>query len=1191
MRLTTAIIVLLLFSAPLSAVVSGSADEETVASGRSSGIDVSVDSVAISYTSSTNESKYRMFSSNYPIFGFNRPAQLYTIDTVVGVPVNVQISVSNSGTVDTGSFDLRVKVLHNEYQRFEMFNSTVQILNVGAGSSTTASIDVVVNYSGNHTLAIYPEYQWIDDNLNNDDFQRHFTVAYSYSNCDDFTGWTVGPEWSLNSDTSISAGRSCHVGNGEFSTYSPSQVTSLETPVFDLSDAHPNPTNTVGLGFFYTGSAGSGDTFRTYALDKTGNWDSLLTIQNTIDGSFQDGANWQTFSANANGHTSPVVPMDFSEHFHQNSKLKFELTADANDEDIGYWFDEFVLIYDQVARETEYAFESRGIQTTGSLPDEWGKVSIEVSNTGNISDRLLPILNGIDEDWQYYFAHSTGATIPQNAGFTIMPGESRQIDLFLRPDVNETIGFKQMDLVFQSASNSAVNSTLPISYQVQPDRIPSVIVPSQRPSCAPGQSCNFQIDVENIGQATDVFELSVDGASLSDGWSVQLSWNQPSAILARPNMPVTIDLQMTVPAEAIPDSTSSFDMIVTSQNNSEKFANQEITISASLTSDAGFELIETGQDWSVFAGESITLNYKLFNNASRQDIFDIDIISSGGMNWEIVEEQRPSLFINSQGYSTLSVTIIAPTNAQAGDHGPSITIRATSQRSGMTFESIEFTDLRVGNVEDLSLRILTGAERIKPGEATMMFFEVENNGNGESVALVEIQDVSESWSWWIRINDQNHSGGIDLTASYDLGDIIQFELWIILPMTEASGEIHDLIVTVTPESGITDANISDNSVEVSFITSSVKKPILLIDDYPSSVFLGSSYSINGSITNSGNAPDNSVTLRPTLSSSPEALGLTGFITLNGVSYPVNGDEIQISMNIAESINFTIDVIVPENAQLNTRIVVQITARGGVNSDGFPYEIDRDVLTIADQRRSIDFSIENLELESIRDGGTGAFWINLTSMSSLQENLALTITTGDGWESGCGVDIDNSSNSYNYNFTIPDSSLTPGYVNLLCSVERISGDYSNDLELMIESIDGEIIYRETLSFTFEQEAEDVSFVTNLTSNLAIVGVLIGVVIAIVVLLITRSRGQDDEEEMKSVQLNKIEEDRGGTSQAGPPIISQENQQQGQLQSVEVKSLANEDEVPKLPSSGLPDGWTMEQWKWYGKQYLEQLEQQD
>jgi len=27
-----------------------------------------------------------------------------------------------------------------------------------------------------------------------------------------------------------------------------------------------------------------------------------------------------------------------------------------------------------------------------------------------------------------------------------------------------------------------------------------------------------------------------------------------------------------------------------------------------------------------------------------------------------------------------------------------------------------------------------------------------------------------------------------------------------------------------------------------------------------------------------------------------------------------------------------------------------------------------------------------------------------------------------------------------------------------------------------------------------------------------------------------------------------------------------------------------EAPPLPSSGLPEGWTMEQWKWYGHEYL-------
>ena len=31
---------------------------------------------------------------------------------------------------------------------------------------------------------------------------------------------------------------------------------------------------------------------------------------------------------------------------------------------------------------------------------------------------------------------------------------------------------------------------------------------------------------------------------------------------------------------------------------------------------------------------------------------------------------------------------------------------------------------------------------------------------------------------------------------------------------------------------------------------------------------------------------------------------------------------------------------------------------------------------------------------------------------------------------------------------------------------------------------------------------------------------------------------------------------------------------------------EREAPPVPEGGLPDGWTMEQWKWYGHQWLEQ-----
>ena len=34
-----------------------------------------------------------------------------------------------------------------------------------------------------------------------------------------------------------------------------------------------------------------------------------------------------------------------------------------------------------------------------------------------------------------------------------------------------------------------------------------------------------------------------------------------------------------------------------------------------------------------------------------------------------------------------------------------------------------------------------------------------------------------------------------------------------------------------------------------------------------------------------------------------------------------------------------------------------------------------------------------------------------------------------------------------------------------------------------------------------------------------------------------------------------------------------------------SQVEEPQTPPVPEAGLPDGWTMEQWKWYGAQWLE------
>ena len=80
------------------------AEDSNETSGRATGVDVGVIDYAFSYTNSVDEGNYRMFSSNHPIIGFNRPANLFVIDAMVDKPIHVDIDVENFGTAPSGTW-------------------------------------------------------------------------------------------------------------------------------------------------------------------------------------------------------------------------------------------------------------------------------------------------------------------------------------------------------------------------------------------------------------------------------------------------------------------------------------------------------------------------------------------------------------------------------------------------------------------------------------------------------------------------------------------------------------------------------------------------------------------------------------------------------------------------------------------------------------------------------------------------------------------------------------------------------------------------------------------------------------------------------------------------------------------------------------------------------------------------------
>ena len=84
MRIQLAVLIVLLLSATTVPFQSLPDDQSSKAysMNRATGIDLSVSDISYSYPNFADQQKYQMFSSNYPIFSFNRPELLFVVDAV-----------------------------------------------------------------------------------------------------------------------------------------------------------------------------------------------------------------------------------------------------------------------------------------------------------------------------------------------------------------------------------------------------------------------------------------------------------------------------------------------------------------------------------------------------------------------------------------------------------------------------------------------------------------------------------------------------------------------------------------------------------------------------------------------------------------------------------------------------------------------------------------------------------------------------------------------------------------------------------------------------------------------------------------------------------------------------------------------------------------------------------------------------
>ncbi|MDA9156244.1 hypothetical protein N9N88_01695 [Candidatus Poseidoniaceae archaeon] len=1158
-------------SIPFGGLVNLAGENAHGVAARGTGVDLTVTEVSFSYTTPGDEEQYRMFSSNYPVLGFNRPQSLYVTDAVVDVPIQLEALVENLGTASSGFIDVNIKVLHNEYALFEPINETLQLSSLAGGESNTVSKTFTPTYSGNHTLIVRATSTVSDDNVQNDAFGATMTVASLYFNCDNLNGWAAGTEWGLSTDTALSMGSSCHAGNGQSSSYSNNLASSLTTPVMDMSDAVSNPSRTNGLSFYYTGSAETNDRLKVQVKTAFGNWFDLATVQGTVDQSFIDGQDYRTFSVNDGGIMSPLIPVP-QEHFHAQTQFRFLFESDATLTDIGYYFDELVIVYDQKVRAEEYALSSNGISTDGSVPGEWGAVRVEVVNDGNISDSILPQIIGLPAEWEVYYANPNGVSINEQSGVLLAPGESKLIDIKIKPDENATTGFQQMTFRGESSQYSDVNTTLPMQFQVMPDREPYILRPEVAPACPPGSSCPFSLEVQNRGDATDVFVLDLDTSNLGQGWNVNFGWTQSENVLVRPDTPVNVDFILTVPETAIPDSMYEFSLTATSQNTSTRSHTQDIDVSASMISDAsvGMTQEQKNQIWEMDAGDSISIEFTIWNNASRQDIFSISIDHSNVGSWVIESPPTQAAVVNSQSSATFRIEVTSPTTAQAGDMAPSITPTITSQRSGMVFQGAEFDEISVRTVSDLRLTLIEAPIKLKPGVPTLLTVDVENNGNGPVEAILTTESIPESWSWWVRIDNMNHSGPIELSARYDNEYAVTLDIMILLPSEERAGEIHTLSFSVENSEGLPDIMNSDNVIEFDTITAAVRIPSLFANMTESTAAVGDSSSVSVTVKNIGNAVDDSFVVMASVSVSPPNDELMSFLSVgdSGASLPM-GLYNPFVMAAGQEMVVKVDMIIPDSMQLNSRIVVSFEVIAGNNAENKPYELVHDVLILVDSQRVLNAELSQT-MNGTTESGTGVpFWLNLTSTSSQDEIYNVEISKPQGWQIVClGLLVNESGR----NFEFEPGHISPKYEDIKCELHRLEGPLEGNLQFVVESEDGVLSWQDEQFYVFEQmETEQFEMNAEVLAT-SIAGFLFA---AVILTLLLRKRSNRETEEMYDSHPKTIPVFETVELEQGPPISSPTPEPSP------VPLLTG----PEVPAEGLPAGWSMEQWQYYGQQYLD------
>ena len=1100
---------------------------------RASGIDVRPTAAVVEYVSSSDATQYAALSSPDPSsIGLTRPAGLWIVDGMLGAQMRISVTIENLGSTNSGSFNVDCRILHNEYSSFELHTYTQGISDISGGNTHTFAFTWVPDYSGNHTVEIITLHT-SDDDTSNDRGTRSLTIGNLYDRAETTSGWTHGNGWSASGDTSLSGSNSFHVGGsgGSTSTYGNSWSTGLESPTFDLSDAHPSPVGAAGgIGFFYTGHVLAGDVLHVDIWDG-GAWTRISG--NGMSGLIDDSTlnNWNIQMVGGR----PYFPMQMAAA-NANWKFRLQFDSDASGTEIGYWVEDVVMFYDQKARLEEYSTVISQAANGHAQPGEWSSQQVTIINDGNVSDRILPTVTGLPAGWNFSFQHVSGSQLQPGTPIELDPGESKVIQVRIQPAMGAPVASQPFTLELTSADAPAHQVTRQLSMTVDPSYRPLWSAGPHNFFCVPGQSCDFQVELHNDGDAQDTFTLSSADVTTEPGWTWALDFEQPGSITVPAGGSTWVELSGTVANGAQPGEKVAIDLTATSNADPSKFATIRPNMTAAMVSDAhvavaGSDVPEDG--WWFEPGQTHLIPFTIWNNASRQDTLRFSFESTGVRGWTMSIASQDTVVISPGGTAQVILSVQAPSNAIADDPGPILLPHAVSLESGTAATNTSFAGLRVLMEHNLVLTIASAPTHLEPGVATPIAFDIENDGNGADLALITLSGAPASWAWWVEVGGANITGPLSLSSSIDGSDWATGTLWVQPPGTEEASTEFLLSIEARPHEG-EESTPEDCTVQFEILTLATARPYLsAFEAEESELWVGQEMTWELNLTNDGNTFDSRARVR-VLSDALHPGMIAQLSSSRGNTGQLNG-WIDLPLGAGASETLTITFRTLDDFPFGTTIQLTVEAQGGWDENGNPIQVSTSHTVNVNHRRSVEVDTSLAEPHDYDANAPYAFWINASSESTMAITLDLAIDAPEGVVINCEPRAQENTVQILLPEKLGDRAVE-GQIE--CQMTLSPSDQARTIELSMTDDQGERIWTTgPVHVRVNAVEESGSFTLASLPVMAIAGVggfvFILFVVAMVVLIARRSRTLARIEDGEDEEPQPVAEPAAGTAPWAPP----------------------------------------------------------